>query len=412
MHRLPTVPFDRSMPEPDELEEPSDPSILPDRIKLGAAWVGATVVGIVALVYSTVAQFPRLYTMAGLVGVLLMYAVYGLVLRRKNPVQFADSLYYMGFLWALFALIVTFMIWPVPKLTPDAVLTTFGYALVATFSGLLLRLLVIQFQPTLSDRVVYAQETIDGRVAALSQQLHDATMEITSFRERAASELAGTLQELLRALGDVRATLAEQQRALTLSVNERVEASVQETLGRLAAIEVPHEQLSAEVARLTSALRKRGGDVEQAVQQLEKGLAAAAHTVTQAGDSLYGSEAARRIGQAVEELSGTLHERTRQLATMTAVLESSRTELEGQLTSLPSLRSAFAQVSTHLATLEAELKDVSVHALGDELKNGLLNVQQAIESSLDASKAIEAAMRGVRSFLKDRVAEEAAIHGK
>lgn len=412
MHRLPTIPFERPMPEPDELDDVSDPSTLSDRIKLGTAWVGATVTGIIALVYSTVAQFPRLYTMGGLVALLLLYAAYGFVLRRKNPVQFADSLYYMGFLWAIFALIVTFMIWPVPKLTPDVVLTTFGYALVATFSGLLLRLLVIQFQATLSDRVVYAQETIDGRVAALTQQLHDATMEITAFRERAANELGGTLQELVHALGDVRDTLAEQQRVMTMTINERVDASVREILGRLSAIEVPHDMLTTEVARLTSALGKRGEDVEQAVRRLEKSLAEAAHTVTQLGDSLYGSEAARRIALAVQELSGTIQERTQQLAKMTTVLESSRTELEGHLTSMPSLRSAFGNVAAHLATLEAELREVSSHSLSAEVRNGLLNVQKAIQSSLDASEAIETAMRGVRSFLKERVTEEHAIHGK
>ena len=122
------------------------------------------------------------------------------LLRRKNTIQFADSLYYMGFLWALFALIVAFVVWPAPKLTVDAVLTTFGYALVTTFCGMLLRILVVQFQDTVPDRLVHAQETIDHRVASLIQQIHEATMEITFFRDRAASDLGGTLQDLVQVI--------------------------------------------------------------------------------------------------------------------------------------------------------------------------------------------------------------------
>ncbi len=411
MHPLQTIPFERQRSDPDDFEDASDPSTLPDRIKLGTAWVCATVVGIIALVYSTVAQWPQIYTMAGLVGLLLTYAAYGFFLRRKNPVQFADSLYYMGFLWALFALIVTFMIWPVPKLTSDAVLTTFGYALVATFSGLLLRLLVIQFQATLSDRVVVAQETIDSRVAALAQQLNDATMDILSFKQRAEGELSGALHEVVRALGEVRATLAEQQQAMTTTVNERLEASVKEILGRLAAVQVPHDQLTTEVARLTASLGKRGGEVEQAVQHLENTLAHAARTVASLGESLSGSEAAKRVGQAAEELAGAIQASTQQLAKVTTVLERSQAELEGQLKSVPLLRAALGNVSTHLASLEAELAQISSHALGEEVKNGLRSVQKAIQSSLDASEAIEAAMRGVRSFLKDQTKEQ-AVHGQ
>ena len=53
--------------------------------------------------------------------------------------------------------------------------------------------------------------------------------------------------------------------------------------------------------------------------------------------------------------------------------------------------------------VETELREVSSGALSAELRNGLLNVQKAIQSSLDASTAIETTMRGVMSFLKESV---------
>jgi chaperonin cofactor prefoldin len=403
------------MPEADELEESglsSDPSSLQDRIKLGTAWLCTTATGIVALVYSTVSQFSQTFTMVGLIGLLIAYAAYGYSLRKKNTNRFADSLYYMGFLWALFALIATFLVWPTPKLTADAVLTTFGYALVATFSGMLLRLLVVQFEDTLPDRLVHAQETIDRRVAALTQQISEATMEIASFRERAASELGGTLRDLVRSLEDIRETITDQHRTMATTMSAGFESSLRDILGRLAAIQIPQEILTTEVAKLIAALGKRGEDVEEAVQTLEKSLMQAAETVTRFGNSLDGSEAAKRIGVAVNDLSSTIKDRTDEFVTMTTALEKSRTELDSQLNSLQSLRSAFAKVSTQLSTLETELRDLSSNSLRADVRNGVLNVQKAIQSSLEASKAIESTMRGVMFFLKERVTEEHSFDGK
>jgi chaperonin cofactor prefoldin len=414
MPQLPIMPFERPIPDPDDLEESglsNDHSAPQGHTKLGVVWLCATLAGILALGYSTLSQFYRTFTLVGLIALLVAYAAYGSSLKKKNILQFADSLYYMGFLWALFALIATFVLWPAPKLTTDAVLTTFGYALVTTFCGMLLRLLIIQFQATLPDRLVHAQETIDRRVAALIQQINEATMEITSFKDRAAKDLGGTLHDLVRSLADVREKITEQQRTMTTAMSAGFESSLKDILGRLAAIRIPQEILTTEVAKLVAALGKRGEDVEEAVQRLEKSLMQTAETVTRFGDSLYGSEAVKKVGAAVTDLSRTIKERSDEFVTMNTALEASRAELDTQLNSLQSLRSAFAMVSTQLSTLETELKDMSINSISADVRNELMNVQKAIHSSLDASQAIESTMRGVMFFLKERVTAERSGNG-
>src|SRR5215467_10446358 len=162
MPRLSPLAFDRPMSVPEDLEEgglPRDDSADQSHIKLGATWLCATLAGVSALTFSSISQFSPTATILVLVVLLVAYAGYGYFLPKKNTVQFADSLYYMGFLWALFSLLAAFVIWPAQKLTTDAVLTTFGYALVTTFCGMLLRLVVIQFQGAHPDRLVHAQET-------------------------------------------------------------------------------------------------------------------------------------------------------------------------------------------------------------------------------------------------------------
>lgn len=414
MPRLPNIPFERPMPDPDDLEESglsSDHSARQGHIKLGVAWLCATLAGVIALVYSTMSQFSQTYTMLGLIALLVVYAAYGYSLRKKNSLQFADSLYYMGFLWALFALIATFVVWPAPKLTADAVLTTFGYALVTTFCGMLLRLLFIQFQATLPDRLVHAQETIDRRVAALVQQINEATMEITSFRDRAASDLVAMHHDLMQSFVDVRERISEEYRTMTTMMSAGFESSLKDMLGRLAAIQIPQDILTTEVAKVVAAIEKRGEEAEEAVRRLEKSLMQTGETVTRFGDSLYGSEAAKRVEVAVNDLSGTIKERTDEFVKMNTELEASRTELDIQLNSLRSLRSAFGMVSTQLSTLETELRDLSLNSVSADVRDGLMNVQKAIHSSLDASKAIESTMRGVMFFLKERVTEERSGNG-
>jgi hypothetical protein len=393
----------------DELEEDglaSDDSALQRRMKLGAAWCMATLAGVAALAYSSIAELPSSTTMLVLGGLLGAYAAYGYFVKNKNTVQFADSLYYMGFLWSLFALLATFVIWPPAKLTPDAVLSAFGYALVATFCGMLLRFVTLQFHETVSDRVASAQDTIDRRVAALTRQLNDATMEISAFRDRAANDLGATLYDLVQSLAAVRDKIADQHLRMAKATSEGFESSLREILGRLSAIHIPQDMLSEEVGKVVAALGRQGEHFAKAAQRLEITLQQAAETVTDFAESLAGSAAAKEVGAAIHELTTKIKERTNQFADMTAALQQSRTELDGQLGSLQSLRSAVSTVSSQLCVFEAELKDVSAASMSADLKTGLINVQQAIRSSLDASKAIESTMRDVLFFMKERVTEE------
>jgi chromosome segregation ATPase len=237
-------------------------------------------------------------------------------------------------------------------------------------------------------------------------------MEITSFKDRAAKDLVSMHHDLMKSLVDVRERLSEEYRTLTTMMSAGFESSLKDIVGRLAAIEIPQDILTTEVAKVVGTLEKRGEDFEEAVQRLENSLMQTAETVTRFGDSLYGAEAAKRVDVAVSELSSTIKERADEFGKMNTALEASRTELESQLKSWQSLRSAFAMVSTQLSTLDTELRDLSLHAISADVRNGLMNVQKAIHSSLDASKAIESTMRGVMFFLKERVTEEHAVDGK
>ena len=408
MHRLPTIPFERSAEASAEIEESraSNEDSTLNQLKLGTAWLAATLAGIAVLAYSSFVQMSQPATTLVLVVLLVAYAGYGYALPKKHTTEFADSLYYTGFLWASFALIALFIIWPASKLNADAVLTAFGYALITTFAGMFLRLVIIQFQDTHADRIARGQDTIDRHMADLVRQINEATMEITAFRDRAAHDLGDTLQDLVRSLAGVREQIAEQHRTMASMMSDGFESSLRDILGRLSAIQVPQEMLTAEMTKLVATVGKRGQDFEQAARTLERSLRHTADTVTSFGESLHGSEAAKQVGVAIHDLSGKIKERTAQFTEMTTALETSRAELDGQLTSLQSLRSAVATVSAQLAAFETELREVASSSMSTEVRSGLMNVQKAISSTLEASQAIESTMRGVLFFMKERVTEE------
>jgi len=411
MRRLPAMPL--GDPEPvrqiDDVDEQVHSDVHPTlrgNRKLAVVWVCAMLVGAAVLWYSAAAQYSPTATLFVLIGILVGYAGYGYAVKKKNTAQFADSLYYMGFLWALVALIGAFVLWPVPKLTTEAVLAVFGYALIMTCSGMVLRLVTLYFQETLSDRVLDVQDTIDQRVSTLLHEITEANMEMSSFRDLAANDLRGSLHDLVRSLSDVREKLADQQFAMSKTMTAGLESSVQDMLARLSTMQMPQEILTAEVSKLIAAMGRREASFEAAAQKLEDGLARTAETVASFGESLYGADGVGQVEAAVKELSGTLKDRTEQFLAMTTAFERSRAELDGQLDGLQSLRASFAAVSARLASFETELTDITATSMSADVKNGLLNVQRAIQSSLEASRTIETTMRDVMSFLRVRVSEE------
>jgi DNA repair exonuclease SbcCD ATPase subunit len=164
--------------------------------------------------------------------------------------------------------------------------------------------------------------------------------------------------------------------------------------------------LTTEVTKLVGALGKRGEEFSNSAHKLDASLLQAAKTVAVFGEALCGSEGAKQVETAVGELSRRIKERTDQFADMTAALEKSRIELGSQLSSLQVLRSAVSMVSTQLSAFETELRELSSASMSTEVRNGLMNMQQAIHSSLEASQAIESTMRDVLFFMRGRMTEE------
>src|SRR5438128_12684045 len=88
-------------------EVPTDGSRPPDgslglRTQIAMAWSACAVLGAVAISVIGRADFVRLIVPLSLMG---FYVWYGTRFEGRNTPRFADSVYFLGFLWTLWALI-------------------------------------------------------------------------------------------------------------------------------------------------------------------------------------------------------------------------------------------------------------------------------------------------------------------
>src|SRR5258705_209919 len=104
-------------------------------------------------------------------GLMAAYLWYAHRQESRDMEKVADSVYFLGFLWTLFALTHSLIITPQggPGIRPGDVFAIFGYALVTTGFGMFLRMAVLQFRYTLPDQLTDAQEDFARRVQRFNE---------------------------------------------------------------------------------------------------------------------------------------------------------------------------------------------------------------------------------------------------
>lgn len=114
--------------------------------------------------------FPGTLGMILAVGTILTYFLIGFFSdkRAKNSEKFADSLYYLGFLLTLLALL-KFTLGEEGKTTQELI-KSMGTGMATTICGLSLRVLMLQFRETISDQDEEAKDTISKELRLLEEQ--------------------------------------------------------------------------------------------------------------------------------------------------------------------------------------------------------------------------------------------------
>src|SRR2546425_116979 len=124
---------------------PSRKRVRAEQHDLALAWMAAAVLG--GLAISLIPERVGPWRMLAPLGAMAAYLLFAFTRSQHSTPRVADSAYFMGFLWTLWALI-NVLVWH-PRLKATELYVAFGYALLTTASGMFVRLALLQFYRTL-----------------------------------------------------------------------------------------------------------------------------------------------------------------------------------------------------------------------------------------------------------------------
>lgn len=207
--------------------------------KTAIAWVGTCIAGVLAIFL-----IPDVRGVLFAVALLIIYAIVGSFGKKTEIEKFADSVYFLGFLWTMSALIHVLY----TNIAANQVFYAFGYALTATAVGMFLRMVLLQAFVTVPDHLRDAQLDIDQRLQNFSYQVSQAAQDVENFRQT-------VLSEKLRELDSDLSRASEFFKGLTLE-NEKIKESFSKSSEAIGQVVNDFESLKAVFVHLKSSIEE------------------------------------------------------------------------------------------------------------------------------------------------------------
>jgi len=327
------------------------------------------------------------------VGIMFAYFLSGrsLVNRASAREVFADSIYYMGFLFTFIALFAS--IGPLgggQDLSSSDVIGKLGIALFTTVFGMCMRLVLTHF-----DQILTApDEDITDTLAVMGAKLHDEIEKsintIVEFRRDAIKEMSGLDTEVSEKIGRV---LDDMTSRLANSVIRMEQASIQ-FQEKINDIDVSPEilrdnlkdafsEVNGEVPKLAQAVAVATGEADKFSHEVERvtwNMGKASNTISQLTSE---AENIALLGEAAvygQQALGSLN---------SSINEFKRTVEENQARS----------ESAHTKQLQ-ELSDAT-----SSVKRSIFETQEVLKETTREAEAMRSSMEGavndVVSFLRD-----------
>lgn len=166
---------------------------------LTVAFLLALVGGLLAVFYA-----PGIGGMVFAVGAMVAYFIFGLLIPKtlRNTEQFADSLYYLGFILTLGALFLAMAPgFQSNQISSQDIIQKFGLAILTTFIGMSLRIILLQLRYTASDQEEEARESLASYAVSLQNEVESTITQIRQFRNDAVENAKKSASEFLLHLG-------------------------------------------------------------------------------------------------------------------------------------------------------------------------------------------------------------------
>lgn len=330
--------------------------------------------------------------------VLFCYIYFGFSSEASNAenTQFADSIYYLGFIFTLFALCAT--LYDFEDVT-DTVIARFGLALITTLIGLVVRVSLTNFNTSYTEALSRAENSLylsvmrfDAHLKANLQHLSEFEHSITS----AAQTSIDAHQVNVDRINDV------SEKAIS-SVSEEISAAVSRLRAELDGVDVPKNLFADKLMPPLEELKQDLSNLHQSISTFSE---AQETTLARLGDHTNGlsdmlEEANRNIASSfdgfgtVNDLCNSL---SHELAQLNAeVHKSVATFDEENITSMAkSMGKLSAEMEAAAGKIESSFS--RVNALGtniDSLFNGVADLTSKVQV---ASKAIDDQVAAIRDL--------------
>jgi len=293
------------------------------------------------------------------VGSLVIYGWVGYRWQRDrlNLDHFGDSLYYMGFLFTLWALLVS--IGPFNDAPKDNLIANIGMALLTTLLGLGARVVLIQLQPTRADPVEI-EKNIESAAISLQKQLSAAITTLKRNTESSALEIEISQSKLTKKLEDLKNDMAKSGQGLVDKINK---------------IQIPADILD-------SSLRNASADIEQALNGVAKDIRTGADSLkTVLSDIQINFETVGKSGHAFAQVATDLNKMLLDAERLKFIL---RKEAENVTAEATRVGAKMAEVS-----VTGEQLDQSMRKLGESLEITRSDINSIRESVFDIAEVLK-----------------------
>ncbi|HEX6980229.1 MAG TPA: hypothetical protein VF342_13105 [Alphaproteobacteria bacterium] len=346
---------------------------------------------------------------------MIAYFLYGLTRAKseRNTERFADSLYYLGFIFTLGALFLAMSPWfqESGQITSQNIIQKFGIAILTTFIGMSLRIILLQLRQTVSDQEEEARESIARYVTDLNVEVSRTLTEIREFRKAAVKSVTDAAGDLARQMQQISASsekaVSSANDAILRSVDQvtgRLEQAVGEVVRRLGEIDVPTDvfairiqesadALAHDIANLRNSLNDSAGSfastladssstmvrIKNEIDGLQRVIASASQSVSQIATAAAESMANnQRFAQTASEAAEAMQRFREEARTLAQALQDLNQRLE-------------VRAEAHQAELERVA--ASVRAAVDEVRS---NSEAFSTTLVTSANALRDAIREVR----------------
>jgi hypothetical protein len=241
-------------------------------------FIMAVAAGCLSVIFSIVLPFnPNFFGVVVPVGILAMYIYFGHSSEASNAenTQYADSIYYLGFIFTLFALCATLADF---EDVNDSVIARFGLALVTTLIGLIARVSITNFSTSYTEALSIAENSLYLSVMRFDAHLRANLHQLIEFEEQlalATKKSIDTHDENVEHINQVSTAAIE-------AVNAEISEAVNKLKRDIEELELPSDifasKLTPPVEELISELTRLGRSISTYNSSQEEAFSKVADT--------------------------------------------------------------------------------------------------------------------------------------